>query len=156
MTGSICRMRFVLLCTHVLAVTVWVGGQLTIAVLMPSLRGAGSDVSEGRRIVSVAARRFQPLAWGAFVLLLFSGLGLLMDSSRGGSFGQVFAEKMVFVAVSAIAAGVHALGTGPRVRKSAGSDPTRARRLAVGGRVLSSVGLVAAVVATGYGIYLVT
>lgn len=139
-----------------LAVTVWVGGQLTVAVLMPGLRGAGSDVPDGRRIVSVAARRFQPLAWGAFVVLLFSGLGLLMDTSRGGSFGRVFAEKMVFVLVSAIAAAVHAMGTGPRVRRNAGTDPAKSRRLAVIGGVVSVVGLAAAVVATGYGIYLVS
>lgn len=150
-------MRFFLLCVHILAVTVWVGGQLTIAALMPALRGAGSDEMGGRRIVSAAARRFQPVAWGAFVLLLFSGLGLLMDTSRGGSFGRVFAEKMVFVVVSAVAAAVHALGTGPRVRRAAeAGDPARAHRLAVAGGVVSVVGLVAAVVAMGYGILLTT
>lgn len=149
-------MRFVLLCAHVLAVTVWVGGQLTIAVLMPGLRGAGSDASAGRRIVSAAARRFQPLAWGAFALVLFSGLGLLLDTTRTGADGRVFAEKMAFVVVSVVAAAVHALGTGPRVGRLAEADPRRARRFAVAGGMLAFVGLAAAVVATGYGIYLVS
>lgn len=148
-------MRFFLLCLHVLAVTVWLGGQLTVAALMPALRASREDESEGRRIVSVAARRFQPLAWAAFVVLLFSGLGLLMDTSRGGDFGRVFAEKMVFVAVSAVAAAVHALGTGPRARRAADTDPASARRFVVLGRSVAVGGLVAAVVAMGYGIYLV-
>lgn len=139
-----------------LAVTVWVGGQLTISVLMPALRRVGADAGEGRRIVSAAARRFQPLAWGAFVLLVFSGLGLLMDTRPGGSFGAAFAAKMAFVAISAVAAAAHAVGTGPRVRANAESDPGKARRFAVVGGVLSVVGLLAAVVATGYGIYLVS
>lgn len=150
-------MRFFLLCVHVLAVTVWIGGQLTIAMLMPALRRTGRDEPEGRRIVSAAARRFQPLAWGAFVLLFFSGLALIMETPAGGSLGRAFAEKMVFVVVSAAAAAVHALGTGPRVRRAAAAGkPASARRLAVAGAVVSVIGLTAAVVAMGYGIYMVT
>lgn len=149
-------MRFFLLWVHVLGATVWVGGQLTIAALMPALRASEDDEAHGRRIVSTAARRFQPVAWAAFALMLFSGLGLLMDTPRGGSFGRVFGEKMVFVAVSAVAAAVHSMGTGPRARRAAESDPSRARRLAVIGRALSMVGIGAAVVALGYGISLGT
>lgn len=148
-------MRFFFLCLHVLAVTVWVGGQVTVAALMPVLRASGSDEAAGRRIVSAAARRFQPVAWGGFVVLLFSGLALLMDTPRGEDFGRVFAEKMVFVVISAVAAAVHALGTGPRVRRSSDTDASKAHRLSVIGRIISAGGFVAAVVATGYGVYLV-
>ena len=45
---------------HVLAATVWVGGQLTLLGLVPTLRGLSPD---GPRL---AARRFNVLAWSAF------------------------------------------------------------------------------------------
>jgi putative copper export protein len=41
---------------HVLAATVWVGGQLTLAALVPALRGFGTEVPRA------AARRFNQVA----------------------------------------------------------------------------------------------
>ena len=45
---------------HVLAATIWVGGQLTLAALVPALRGFGREVTRE------AARRFNLVAWPAF------------------------------------------------------------------------------------------
>ena len=44
---------------HVLAATIWVGGQLTLAGLVPGLRALGDDAP--RRV----ARRFNAIAWPA-------------------------------------------------------------------------------------------
>ena len=49
---------------HVLAASVWVGGQLTLAGVLPALRPAGSDTVRG------VARAFQRIAWPAFAVLL--------------------------------------------------------------------------------------
>jgi putative copper export protein len=44
---------------HVLAATVWVGGQLTLAGLVPGLRALSPDAPR------VVARRFNQIAWPA-------------------------------------------------------------------------------------------
>ena len=49
---------------HVLAATIWVGGQLTLAALVPVLRRFGADAPR------VVARRFNQVAWTAFGVLL--------------------------------------------------------------------------------------
>ena len=53
---------------HVLAATVWVGGQLTLAALVPALRGLGAEVPKA------AARRFNQVAWPAFAVLVATGV----------------------------------------------------------------------------------
>ena len=53
---------------HVLAATVWVGGQITLAALVPALRAAGRDVPK------TAARAFNRVAWPAFGVLLLTGV----------------------------------------------------------------------------------
>ena len=54
---------------HVLAATIWVGGQLILAVLVPVLRRFGSEA------VRAVARRFNQVAWVAFGLIL-TGIGM--------------------------------------------------------------------------------
>ena len=49
---------------HVLAATIWVGGQLVLAALVPALRGAGAEVPRP------AARAFNRIAWPAFGVLI--------------------------------------------------------------------------------------
>jgi putative copper export protein len=53
---------------HVLAATVWVGGQLTLAALVPALRGTAEGVTQ------VAARAFNRVAWPAFGVLVLTGI----------------------------------------------------------------------------------
>ena len=52
---------------HVLAATIWVGGQLTLAVVVPVLRRFGAEVPRA------AARRFSQVAWIAFAVLVATG-----------------------------------------------------------------------------------
>ena len=47
---------------HVLAATVWVGGQLTLAFLVPPLRRLGAELPRA------AARAFNRVAWPAFTV----------------------------------------------------------------------------------------
>src|SRR5512145_2497758 len=53
---------------HVLAATVWVGGQLTLAGLVPGLRAIAPDAPR------TVARRFNRIAWPAFAVLILTGL----------------------------------------------------------------------------------
>jgi putative copper export protein len=49
---------------RVLAATIWVGGQLILAALVPVLRRFGTDA------LRATARRFNQVAWTAFGVLL--------------------------------------------------------------------------------------
>ena len=62
---------------HVLGATVWVGGQITLAGLVPTLRSISPD---GPRLV---ARRFNVLAWSAFGLLVVTGIWNLLAVQVG-------------------------------------------------------------------------
>jgi putative copper export protein len=53
---------------HVLAATIWVGGQITLAALVPVLRAGGAEVPKA------AARAFARIAWPAFGVLVLTGI----------------------------------------------------------------------------------
>jgi putative copper export protein len=83
---------------HVLAATVWVGGQLTLAGLVPALRAAGADVPR------VAARSFNRIAWPAFALLVVTGTWNVI-AERHHVHGRYETTLIVKVAVVAVSGG---------------------------------------------------
>ena len=89
---------------HVLAATVWVGGQLTLAALVPVLRGLGAEVPR------TAARRFNQVAWPAFAILLLTGVWnvIAVRSQISGSYAVTLWVKLAVVAVSGATAALHA------------------------------------------------
>jgi len=89
---------------HVLGATVWVGGQLTLAGLVPGLRNVAADAPRA------AARRFNLIAWPAYALLIVTGIWniLALKPSWSGSYGVTLMVKIVVVAVSGITAFLHA------------------------------------------------
>ena len=112
---------------HVLAAAVWVGGQFTLAGLVPVLRGFGPEATRA------AARRFNVVAWSAFVVLLASGVWNLFAVDVGEASDEYLTTlllKLLAVAVTGAGAAIHVVG-----RSKAA--------LAVGG-AMSSIGAVAA------------
>ncbi|MEO7746053.1 MAG: hypothetical protein ABIV05_07475, partial [Actinomycetota bacterium] len=66
---------------HVLAATVWVGGQITLAALVPALRAAGSGVPKA------AALAFNRIAWPAFAVLLVTGAwNVVAEGDKGPAY----------------------------------------------------------------------
>lgn len=101
---------------HVLAATVWVGGQLTVAGLLPVLRGLGPDAPR------LAARRFAVFAWGAYVVLVATGIWNLLEihiGDAGGEYLTTLAVKLGLVLASGVAAAWHALASS-RIALAAG------------------------------------
>ncbi len=98
---------------HVLAATVWVGGQLTLAALVPALRRFGADVPRA------AARRFNQVAWIAFAVLIVTGIWNVAAVSSGishsASYRDTLIVKLVVVGISGLTAALHA-----RSRSAAG------------------------------------
>lgn len=88
---------------HVLAATIWVGGQLTLAALVPVLRRAGADVPR------MAAQQFGRVAWSAFGVLVLTGIWNIAaydDSSRSG-YRATVSTKLAFVVLSGLSALLH-------------------------------------------------
>ncbi len=96
---------------HVLAATIWVGGQLTLAALVPALRRLGPEAARS------AARRFNQVAWPAFAVLVITGSWNII-AIRGqvtGSYRTTLTVKLAVVAVSGVTAWLHS-----RARSTAG------------------------------------
>ncbi len=90
---------------HVLAATVWVGGQITLAGLLPTVRGLGDDAP--RQV----ARAFNRVAWPAYGVLVVTGVWNLLEvqvGDRDTEYHVTLGVKLLVVAASGIAAGVHA------------------------------------------------
>jgi putative copper export protein len=110
----------------VLAAAIWVGGQLTLAGLLPGLRALGPDAPRA------IARRFSRIAWPAYGVLVATGVWNLFEvsfSNRSTDWQVTLFVKLVVVALSGASALTHTMSASRAV-------------LAVGGAVagLSSLG----------------
>jgi putative copper export protein len=96
---------------HVLAATIWVGGQLTLAAVVPVLRKFGADVPRA------AARRFNLVAWVAFAVLVVTGVWNII-AVRGQindpGYRVTLIVKLAVVVVSGVAAALHARARTPK------------------------------------------
>ena len=91
---------------HVLAATIWVGGQLTLAALVPALRGTAEGVTR------VAARAFNRVAWPAFAVLVLTGIwNVVALGDVSASFQHTLTLKYVLVLVSEVTAYLHQRST---------------------------------------------
>ena len=89
---------------HVIAASVWVGGQLTLAGLLPTLRTLDGDTR--RAIVN----RFNKIAWPAFAVLVITGgwnMSAVDFSERRTAYQVTMFVKLLFVALSGIGAFLH-------------------------------------------------
>ena len=94
---------------HVLAATVWVGGQITLAVLVPVLRRLGAEIPRA------AARRFNQVAWPAFAVLVVTGIWNIaaVHTQISGSYETTLVVKLIVVAISGLTAALHARARKP-------------------------------------------
>jgi putative copper export protein len=91
---------------HVLGATVWVGGQLTLAGLVTTVRDV--DPAAPRAV----ARRFNLIAWPAFALLLATGIWNLLEvdvGDRSTEYQVTLFVKLTIVALSGVAAFLHSI-----------------------------------------------
>ncbi len=94
---------------HVLAATVWVGGQLTLAALVPVLRRLGAELPRA------AARRYNQVAWPAFGVLIATGIWnmIAVSPQDHGSYRVTLIVKLVVVLISGLTAALHARSRSP-------------------------------------------
>jgi putative copper export protein len=134
---------------HVLAATVWVGGQLTLGALIPAVRTGGTD------LVRKVARQFQLVAWPAYALLLVTGawnLTAVHLSDRSDQYLTTLAVKLACVVLSGLAAAAHILVAAPRLR--AATTEAQRRRAAATSGAFESFSLLFALAAAFLGVML--
>jgi putative copper export protein len=105
-------LRVVRLFLHILAATVWVGGQLTLAGLVPAMRKVGEESTRA------LARQFDRVAWPAFGVLVATGIWNLLEvdvGSASSAYQMSLALKLCLVVVSGVSAALHRVARGRTV-----------------------------------------
>ena len=93
---------------HILGAAVWVGGQITMAGLLPAIRRAEEDVRKG------LARQFNRVAWPFFGVAFVTGLWNVMERDPGDAsngWNAALMIKLLLVAASGVAAWMHTRAT---------------------------------------------
>ena len=89
---------------HVLAATVWVGGQIVMTGLVGPSRQMGGDAPK------ILARAFARMAWPAFVVLVATGIWNVTAvhySSQDSAWKAVLMAKIAVVIVAGVAVALH-------------------------------------------------
>ncbi len=99
---------------HVLAASIWVGGQIVLVALLPTVRQLGADA--GAKV----GRAYNRLAWPAFAVAVLTGLwnvfALPLDDLR-----HPWIElKVLAVLLSGVGAAVHQFANGNKAMLAAG------------------------------------
>jgi putative copper export protein len=129
---------------HVVAACIWIGGQLTVAAIIPL-------VPDHRDLARSMGRRYQAVAWPAFAVLIVTGVvnvgnaGLRWPQVLDSAAGRTLVVKLLLVGFSGLAAGVHSFLHAPGRERATGGP-------AVGSAVLASISLIAALLAALYGV----
>ena len=94
---------------HLLAATVWVGGQLVLAGLVPVLRRVGPEAPRA------VARQFGRIAWPAFAVLVVTGVwNIAAVGDAGDDYRRTLEVKLLVVVLSGVTAFLHARATSRR------------------------------------------
>jgi putative copper export protein len=96
---------------HILAATIWVGGQFTVAGLLPTVRGLGEDASKK------VARALAVLLWPAFVVLVITGLwnvSTITFKDAPSAWKAVLMVKIVVVVIAGVGVFLHQRSTSKR------------------------------------------
>ena len=93
---------------HVLAATVWVGGQIVLVALIPTLHRAAPAA------VVPVARTFAWVSWPAFALLILTGLwSFPFGVEMGAAFQSTMGVKLMLVMLSGLGVLAHNLARRP-------------------------------------------
>ncbi len=96
---------------HVLAATVWVGGQFTVAGLLPTIRSLGEEAP--KKVAQAFGRLLWP-AYGVLVITGFWNISSLTVKDASSAWKTVLIVKIVVVAVAGVAVFLHQRATTKR------------------------------------------
>lgn len=99
---------------HVLAASIWVGGQIVLAGLVPTVRSFGEDAT--RQV----ARAFNRIAWPAYAVAVVTGLWNLFDLPLEDLQHPWIELKVLAVLLSGVGAALHQNARGNKALLAAG------------------------------------
>jgi len=105
LSGGLDGFRLIL---HILAATVWVGGQFTVAGLLPTIRTLGEDAPKK------VARALGRLLWPAYAVLIVTGfwnLSALQVKNASSTWNTVLGIKIAVVLLAGVAVFLHQRST---------------------------------------------
>lgn len=91
--------------THLLAAAVWIGGMVTMAAVVPTLRRAGATIEQ----IRAAARGFGVAAWAAMGVAVATGIAQLVRHAIPTRDNTALVVKLLLVAVAVSVAWAHQL-----------------------------------------------
>jgi putative copper export protein len=103
---------------HVLAAALWVGGQFTVAGLLPTVRAFGEEAPKA--VARVLAR----MLWPAYAVLVATGfwnVSAVTVSGAPAAWKAVLVAKIVIVAAAGLAVLVHQRSTTSAVKAISGA-----------------------------------
>ena len=103
---------------HLVAVAVWIGGQIVLAGIVPTLRVAAPEV------LQKVAQAFARIAWPAMIMIVFTGawgLSTVDAADSGTKYMTTFAVKMLLVFVAVAATVIHSQGSSKAAKASGGA-----------------------------------
>jgi len=92
---------------HILAASVWVGGQIALAGVVPTVRKVSPEATKA------VARAFARVAWPAFAVVVLTGIWNLTEvdiADTGTTYQVTLFVKLVLVFASGAAAAIHSVG----------------------------------------------
>jgi putative copper export protein len=98
---------------HVLAATIWVGGQFVLAGLLGTVRTMGEGAPKK------IAQAFGRMSWPAYWLLIATGIWnyfAIDHQSASSSWNAAFGIKMLMVVLAGLGSYLHTKATTPRAR----------------------------------------
>ena len=93
---------------HILAVCVWLGGQVVLAGVVPKLRKTNPDA-----LLNIA-KGYASIAWPAMILIVFTGawgLAAVDVADKSTEYMITLGIKMLLIASAVIATLIHSYGT---------------------------------------------
>lgn len=104
---------------HVLAATVWVGGQIVMMGLVPTARALSDETAPVK-----LARAFARVSWPAFWILVVTGfwnMSALHGETAEGAWNTVMGVKLIVVALAGLGAFLHGRAKGAAGKAAWGS-----------------------------------
>jgi putative copper export protein len=92
---------------HILAASIWVGGQIALAGVVPTVRKTAPDATKA------VARAYARVAWPAFAVVVLTGIWNLVEidvADTGTTYQVTLFVKLVLVFASGVAAALHSVG----------------------------------------------
>jgi putative copper export protein len=104
-------LEVVILTLHVLAATIWVGGQIVLQALVGPLRRTAPAG------IAPAARAFAWVAWPAFAVLVLTGGAMMAGADdESAAYTTTLMIKLTFVLVSGLGAALHTFLKNPALK----------------------------------------